>query len=166
MSDAILTEMKTIIEKNLPAEVGKTLQFRLARLVDLESITIDQANKLANANAQIATLKGKLECAGNLDKRKADLDQQEAALKEEQRELKHKLEIAGLKKDNAIEVKDAAVEIVKLVFCSPVSRKIIERSSRESEQGQLPGQSYVSEVRRKSLDEKTTENSGGPNLQG
>lgn len=166
MSDAILTEMKNIIEKNLPAEVGNVLQNRLARLAELETLTANQALRLTQANNKINELNERTLSASAVDKRKAEVDQREAVLEEEQRNLDHKLEIAGLKTNNAIAIKEATVEIVKLVFCSPVSKKIIDKASFSSEQGQLPGQSYVSEVRRSSANEKVTEETSGPNLQG
>jgi len=164
MSDAIQSEMRAIIEKNLPAEVGKTLQIQLARLATLEKTTVEQDNKIYTQDAKNKDLQEKLAKAGNLENREKQLNEKEALLKEEQRNLDHKLEIAALYRDNATRIKDEIKSIVELVFCSPVTKKRVQENTTDY------GNDYDSQGRNitkntsgtKTVEEDTT----GPNLQG
>jgi hypothetical protein len=119
----MLDEIKDIIAKNLPAQVGETLQKELARIPELEE-------QLANAEAarvvgikRIGELDTELIALKAKEKWDGDLTYREVEVEKRERELE-----VTLLKVKVQEAEKRATElhgIVQTVFKSPVYRKAI-----------------------------------------
>lgn len=124
-------ELLQVIEKNLPSEVGKTLQKRLALCDDLE---IQVANwktefeKLKTATAEVTEkyniLKGRevsiIDQANANDKKEKELQQKEIKLDKSNAELK-----AAESEKRADQLK----EVLGIVFRSPIYKRTYQENN-------------------------------------
>jgi uncharacterized protein YxjI len=164
MSEDIQAEMRAIIEKNLPAEVGKTLQNQLQLLEAFKAENKQQKEKIEVLEKRLIEKGDRLISAESALKMAGNLEEKAFKLAEGERNLAHRLEIAALQTTNALNIKNEIKEIVSLVFCSLVSKKLVTENSSYNKNGTQANGAYLSENGNNS--KTITEDSTGPNLQG
>jgi hypothetical protein len=123
----MLEEIKDIIAKSLPAQVGKTLQEELARIPQLEKALQDKDRKGIQDAQVIEDLQKRLTVYTSMEAKYQDLEVREKAITTRE----DKLELL-LAKHTAAEAEKRATElhgIVQTVFKSPVYRKSIFNST-------------------------------------
>lgn len=144
MSDTILADLQESIKKNLPAQVGDQLRKRLEEADELERSNghlkksngdlidevIDVKNRLIEADKQVK--------AANLV-----LAREEKVAEDERNQKVHDSE---LKAKCAEEKAAQALELVKLVFKSPVYKSEVYRSKTHSPQCMPNGQYNIAET--------------------
>lgn len=117
-------EIKEIIAKNLPEQVGSVLR------VKLEQAEIDSAyiktleKKLSQRDEEVKLLYKKISELEFQVVRKESLDELESSLKK--KEIAMELEIANIKLDEAIKRSEATYRLTEHIFRSPVTRRSIE----------------------------------------
>ena len=116
-------EIKDIIEKNLPAQVGEVLQEHLAKC-DQESAENKRMHvELEKTNEARSRLLEQLQNYQLLDERNRTLEQREKDVSEKERD--RKVFEAELKRDESEKRSNDLYSIVQLVFKSPVYKKTI-----------------------------------------
>lgn len=129
----MLEQIRDIIKKNLPAEIGEQLRSRLEQAEQLEREVAQKVREvgrltgeISDCASQIVTLKAALAKAGDLDKREAALVKGESNLAVT---LAHMSELGAIKRADEIK------ELVSMIFRVPSVRTTV----RENAQVPVPG---------------------------
>ena len=117
-------EIKDIISKNLPEQVGSVLKTRLEKAEKDAQYISELEEKLAEKDEKVKTLYKKVSELeqNNIDKKQLDAFKEELDTKARELEL----EITKIKLDEAIKRSEAVYHLTEQVFRSPVTRKRIE----------------------------------------
>lgn len=113
-------EIKEVIEKHLTKQVGEKLQERLALVDKLEKELADLKRSKEWTDKVNADLRHELYSHKQLDERTANVDVREKAVAK--RESVQDVFEARLKQEEAEKRANQAVDLVRLVFKSPVYR--------------------------------------------
>lgn len=149
-------ELKAVIEKNLPAQVGETLKQRLAQAETDAKLVQTQLTRIASLEDTVKRLENTVNEYRKNDERNAALDAREQKVQEAERNLK----IASLEyqlqteRDKSQFTRDVALGLVRN---TTYRRHIFDSENQNGYQGPNGNWVYPTPVN-KSLDEtKTTE---------
>jgi hypothetical protein len=113
-------EILELISKNLPAQVGETLKKRIILVDDLEEERDELLKKSKDQKKLIDDYEKTIQNYGDALKIKSENDNK--LLDIEKRARNFELEITKLKLDESLKRENQAINIVSLVFKSPVYR--------------------------------------------
>lgn len=139
-------EIKDIITKQLPAQVGEVLRVRLeqaekdaAKLTQLDALLTEERTKLEAANKRIAETGAELAAHVKLAEREAACSKRENGLE---------LELAKTRVINAEKGRDDLFNLMGVVFRNPVVKEIVCRSdSGYTPTGSTNGSSAITTTR-------------------
>lgn len=161
MGIEIDTAIKEAITKNLSAEVGALLQARLKQ-ADID------AEQVKNLQRTVADLKGEVTARIAAEKERdalcataAAVEAKAEALRTLGLELSYREKLTVLREESAKERVGDLKEIVKTVFCSPVSKSRVTEYSNEPMMNRDGFQTGGSKTTQKTVESEST----GPGLQ-
>jgi hypothetical protein len=116
-------EIKDIISKNLPEQVGTILKDRLHQAEQDAEYIVLLERKLSERDAEIKTLYSTISDYKSMNIHKEHLDRLQEELDKRERAII--LEVTNIKLEEAIKRSDATYRLVEHIFRSPVVKKQI-----------------------------------------
>ena len=122
----MLEDIRKIIEKNLPAEVGKSLQTQLERIPMMEATINKQQGEIKSLSVkvnQVVNIRSDQICLEQ-ERKKLIVEQEE--LKEAQAQFAFDLQMINLRKDNAFAQRDFMQNTMTLMLGNRKIRETIQ----------------------------------------